>query len=390
MSTMPGLAQRIGPRIGPEGLTNALAWGQDALALDSLARLQLATAAAVWCNAYDVGFEDLFLAKRSVADWAHVMLRVRTAGAAQFTFSTSGSAGARKHIRHREDTLLAEARTWAEVFKASATPVQRIVLLAPSHHIYGFIWGVLLPTVLNVPVIDAELTGLPCLLQGDLVVAVPDQWHWLANTAAMPQRWPPGVTGVSSTAPLAAATHRALIEPISPVAGAALSRLLQIYGSTETAGIAWRDTPDGDYQLAQGRTRNDAGQIELILPGGQHAVLAVQDELHWRDRTHFELLRRTDASVQVGGHNVSPTWVEDKLRSHFAVKDAAVRLDAHATPPRLKAFVVLTQPDDLAARQRLETWMTEVLPWYAAPNAVAYGTELPRKAMGKPSDWAPD
>jgi 4-coumarate--CoA ligase (photoactive yellow protein activation family) len=368
-----------------------LSWGSDSLALDSLARLQLATAAATWCNAYDSGFEDLFLAKRNVSDWADVMQRSRSAGAKHFTFTTSGSTGQRKHLRHTETMLWQEAHAWARVLGESAqgTP-KRVVVLAPTHHIYGFIWGVLLPMVLDVSVVDAELTALPTLQTGDLLVAVPDQWLWLATSTTSVWRWPPGVQGISSTAPLAAATHQALTTPESPGSAAALSRLLQIYGSTETAGVAWRDSPSGDYQLAPGRIRGEADQIELVMPDGQHAVLALQDELRWRDATRFELLRRADASVQVGGHNVSPAWVAEQLCSHPVVHAASVRLDPRATPPRLKAFVVLTQTDDLAARQSFEEWMAETLPWYAMPNAVCYGSELPRNALGKPSDWAPD
>jgi 4-coumarate--CoA ligase len=143
--------------------------------------MQLATAAATWCNAYDVGFEDLFLAKRSAADWAMVMQRARTTGARNFTFATSGSTGKRQQIRHREDTLMGEAQAWAGVLQAGPTPVTRVVMLAPTHHIYGFIWGVLLPHVLQVPVLDADLTDLPTLHTGDLIVAVPDQWAWLAE-----------------------------------------------------------------------------------------------------------------------------------------------------------------------------------------------------------------
>ena len=107
IATSVGVKTALADRSGSLGLH----WSSDALgavALDSLDRMQLATAAAIWCNAYDVGYEDLFLAKRSVADWAAVMLRARASGAKHFTFSTSGSSGARKHIRHFEDVLANE------------------------------------------------------------------------------------------------------------------------------------------------------------------------------------------------------------------------------------------------------------------------------------------
>lgn len=393
ISAMPGLAQRLGPRVGPRtGPQGAADWSASGLALDSLARMQLATAAATWCNAYDAGFEDLFLAKRSAADWAAVMLRARAGGAAHFTFSSSGSTGVRKHIRHREDVLAQEAQAWAHVLGSAAsraaTPISRVVVLVPTHHIYGFIWGVLLPLALKVPSIDADLADMPDLMPGDLVIAVPDQWAYLASSGTP---WPPGVQGISSTAPLPHAIHRQLIDQPASGTGAPLARLLQIYGSSETAGLAWRAGPEAPYTLAPSRTRTAQDDIELLLPSGLTALMPVQDQLKWVSDSQFELLQRSDNSVQVGGHNVSPDWVAQQLQSHPAVQQAAVRLDTSVTPPRLKAFVVLraplNQPHDPSQQQALEAWALDTLPWYAALSSFTYGSVLPLNAMGKPSDW---
>lgn len=393
ISTMPGLSARLGPRISPQSDVD---WSATGLALDSLARIQLATAAAAWCNAYDAGFEDLFLAKRSATDWAAVMLRARVSGAANFTFATSGSTGARKHIRHREDVLSNEAQAWANVLSAvnansnaddsaSRPPtVGRVIVLAPTHHIYGFIWGVLLPLALSVPAIDADFADLPELLPGDLLIAVPDQWAWLAKSA---KAWPAGVQGISSTAPLADDVHRQLVDKRAGNLPAPLARLLQIYGSSETAGLAWRSDPVQPYTLAPGRTRSAQGGIELLLPSGALAAMPVQDDVQWVSHSEFQLLRRADNSVQVGGHNVSPDWVAQQLMTHTAVKAAAVRLDTLLTPPRLKAFVVLHQPENAERQKALEEWALSALPHYASLAGVTYGAALPQNAMGKLSDW---
>ena len=169
---MPGHSRALGSRLS--AVDQTVRWDTDNLYLDSLARMQLATAAATWCNAYDAGFEDLFLARRCSADWAEVMVRARQSGARHFTFATSGSTGKRQFIRHREDVLAAEAQVWAQVLKqvtsqAHGTPISRVVVLAPTHHIYGFIWGVLLPLALGVPAVDADMAALPLLQAGDLV-----------------------------------------------------------------------------------------------------------------------------------------------------------------------------------------------------------------------------
>ncbi len=379
IAAMPGRKAHLGPRTSSADLN----WAADAVDLDSLARMQLATAGAVWCNAYDAGFEDLFLAKRTACDWASVMCRARQAGAAHFTFATSGSTGQRKHIRHREDLLAAEAQAWAGVLQQAQPAIQRVVVLCPTHHIYGFIWGVLLPRLLDLPVVDADLNALPPLLTGDLVVAVPDQWAWLSSSA---QKWVTGVQGVSSTAPMPAQVHEQLTHPIAGH-NPPLGRLLQIYGSTETAGLAFRTQSTGPYTLAPKRLRNAQDGIDLVLPHGGHQAMAVQDGLAWLSDTTFELLRRHDDSVQVGGHNVSPAWVIAQLLTQPCVEQASVRLDSLEAQSKLKAFVVLALGTGAAERERFEQWVLDTLPWYASFSSITYGAELPRNAIGKAADW---
>ena len=384
MAAMPGIRCRLGHRLSSLQDRTFPDWSASGMALDSLACMQLATAAAIWCNAYDAGFGDIFLAKRTAQDWCEAMKRARSGGANGFTFSTSGSTGKRQHIRHTEDSLMDEANSWAQIFQASALPVRRVITLVPCHHIYGFIWGVLVPKMLGVPVIEASHEALPKLLAGDLLVGVPDQWQWLA--CSVPAVVGP-VQGVTSTAPMPGSVHHKLTtaEGVMP---ARLSRLLQIYGSTQTGGIAWRDSPDTPYTLAPDHYRSADGGVELMLPGGAVVPMALQDEVRWTSTSQFELLRRTDSCVQVGGHNVSTDWVRGQLLAYPAVKDANVRLDTAAALPRLKAFVVLESPADESQQAGLQEWALDNLPWYAALSSICYGTELPRNAMGKLTDWS--
>lgn len=339
------------------------------ITIDSLARVTLATAAATWCNAHDSGYSDLFLAKRSVADWVAIMQRARAGGARDFTFATSGTTGTRKFIRHSEELLALEAQAWAELVRTHITP-QRVVVLCPTHHIYGFIWGVLVPHALDIPVVDLAWDEAPEFQSGDLIIAVPDQWSWYAKSRP---RWPEGCIGISSTAPLHADAHQTLIDRGLPT--------WTIYGSSETAGLGWRAAPEAAYQLFGNRVRM-GDSIGIVLPNGQHSPLQVQDQLEWHTETTYTLAGRLDAVVQVGGHNVSPAWVREQLLAHPQVQDASVRLDTQREPARLKAFIVPDGPakPDLSA-------IIERLPAYAQPAPLSFGSELPRNAMGKLCDW---
>ncbi len=391
---MPTMAARIGSRCSS---LVPIDWSINGVALDSLACMQLATSAATWCNAFDTGFEDLFLAKRNTLDWAVAMQRVTQLGGMHLTFSTSGSTGTRKHIRHQLKILMEEAQAWAHLLNGDQAkhppefPIKRVVLLAPTHHIYGFIWGVLLPTALEVPVVDADLQAMPKLLPGDLLVAVPDQWAWLANSHHLTDSWPATIKGVSSTAPLPPEVHRLLTAEKTLSNGTTkppLVQLLHIYGSAETAGLAWRDDPEQPYTLAAGRVRTPENGIALQRMEGALSDLAVQDELEWIDQQRFNVLARLDNCVQIGGHNVSPAWVSAQLASHTCVKQATVRLSKSAKPPRLKAFIVLKQTDQPHVQSEVEKWAAENLPWYANPCHFTYGLSLPTSSMGKLCDWA--
>ncbi len=132
------------------------------------------------------------------------------------------------------------------------------------------------------------------LRPGDLVVGHP-AW-WTAVARGLPGGLPGDVAGVTSTAPCPEATARAVTD-------SGLARLVQVYGSSETAGIGWREAPDAPYELLPGWLR---GQDALIR--GDEAV-AWPDHVEWVDARRFRVLGRRDGAVQVGGVNVHPRRV---------------------------------------------------------------------------------
>jgi 4-coumarate--CoA ligase (photoactive yellow protein activation family) len=364
--------------LGTRSAIAALDLGEAGLNADSLLRVQLATAVATQFNTFDVGLEDLLLAKTQVHDWIAILQRARAAGACDITFSSSGTTGQKKYLRHAEQTLWEEAQVWAKQLEH----VNRVVVMCPVHHIYGFIWGVLVPLVLKVPVVELDQTQSDQWRANDLVVAVPNQWDWLAPKFA--RRTPPtGMVGISSTSPMSNGT-RQLLRDHGP------SQFFEIYGSSETAGIGARAIAKDHYELIACRVRQQ-DQVFMCEPRQltrplelRSNALTIQDELCWLSETRFELGHRNDGVVQIAGHNVSPDWVVQQITQHKLVKESSVRLDALATPPRLKAFVVLHEP---AQTKNFEQWLANQLPHYALPHKIDYGQHLPRNAIGKLSDW---
>jgi benzoate-CoA ligase family protein len=92
---------------------------------------------------------------------------------------------------------------------------------------------------------------------------------------------------------------------------------------------------------------------------------------------------RVDDLLKVGGMWISPREIEDVLRGHPDVRDAAVALlDDGSGVPVLKAFL-LCDRDDRALRRELASLCRERLAAFKVPKAFEVVTELPRTATGK-------
>lgn len=369
---------------GPWPLQTPL--GEDGLGLDSLERMSVAAALNEALHLHESGAEDLLTTHTTFGDWLQIAGRALEHFDARVTFRTSGSSGKPKPCTHTLADLQQETRFLASLFAgAHHEPLRRVLAAVPAHHIYGFLFTVLLPAELeHLPVQDVRrvtVNNLPRqMAAGDLLVSHPLHWALLARHGSA---LPAGVVGTTSTAPCPDVTAQALAER-------GLKRLVQVYGSSETAGIAWRDSPAAAYELMAHWTRPDGPANQLLRLSGQTVprTFALQDALEWHSQRHFSVAGRLDQAVQVGGINVFPARVRDVLLEHPEVADAAVRLMALQDSTRLKAYVVPKPDADTAdLTQRLDTWLAPRLSAAERPRAFALGAELPRNAQGKLVDW---
>lgn len=381
----PGHARR--PLPWPPELDLAAELGADSLELLGLAAA-VEQVLAIGC----IG-EQRVLAHPRLDAWVDAVAAGLSRAGDVVSFRTSGSSGAPRTCSHALADLVQEAALLAGLFPGT----RRIVGLVPSHHIYGFLFTVLLPRALGLgPDAVADLRGVSPggvarrLAPGDLVVAYPDFWQAFAPVA---QGLADGVTGVTSTAPCPDEAARA-------VAAGGLVRLVQVYGSSETGGVGWRDSPDQDYRLfpywevggEAERGALEAPVLTRVRADGSRAGYPLQDRLAWSAPRRFRPAGRIDHAVQVGGVNVFPGYVADVLRMHPLVEDVAVRLMRPDEGQRLKAFVVPREGGREAAdlRDELASWIAERLSTAERPAAYSFGAALPRQASGKPSDWIID
>jgi long-chain acyl-CoA synthetase len=304
------------------------------------------------------------------------------ASGAIMRFRTSGSTGAPKACSHSLASLMQEMRAMAKVIG----PVERIVSTVRSHHIYGFLFTVLLPHAMGrpeLPLLDLQgrpPIGLDSLLRtGDLVVGFPEWWRAVGRVQP---RLPGGIIGITSTAPCPD-------EVCEAVMATGLMRLLHIYGSSETSGVGWRDWPAQGYQLHPfwARVTGQDQALTRLLPDSTACKVKLQDQMTWLAPDRFQPGPRLDGAVQVGGVNVHLDQVRQRLLQQAGVMDLALRLHDFAGQSRLKAFVVPAPDAPANMAEQLRTWAARHLPPSARPVHYTLGAELPRNSMGKACDW---
>ena len=354
------------------------------LGVDSLERMALASALSATLQLDRSGADDALVSGQTIGAWADAASAGLALHPDEITFRTSGSAGQPKPCRHLLAALWAEVAELAALLPGHA----RILCAVPSHHIYGFLFSVLLPRALGLgagALRDVRAASPAALMRearaGDLVVAYPDYWR---AALASDARFAPGVTGVTSTAPCPPELAHALQQR-------GLARLVQVYGSSETGGVGWRDSDALPFTALSYWRRDPADDAVLLRSGVGAGSYRLQDVLAWQGERQFVPAGRIDHAVQVGGINVFPERVAQVLREHPDVVAAAVRLMRSDEGNRLKAFVVAhagAAPEPL--RAALRQWAAARLSGPELPAAISIGAELPRSASGKLADWIID
>ena len=349
------------------------------LGLDSL---ELMTAAGHVNRLFaldETGLEDYLLKRRTLQDWTNLVTQALGAGGngqigtSGLRFMSSGSTGRPTEHAHSWQHL------WREVdhLAASLEGRKRIICTVPRHHVYGCLFGALLPQRLGIPCLvehDAERALSGGLLPGDLIIAFPLRWQYiLASTS----QFPTDIEGVTSTGPIDSNTWKGLTH-------LGLSRLWEIYGATETAGIGMRHSPEDPFSLFPWWKREGETLLDRHTTTGEEKKYTLPDRLEWFGISEWLFLPRgrKDGAIQVGGINVSPDHVAAKIAQHPSVTEAVVRPDRQG---RLKAFIVSRQAQ-IDEDQFME-WIRQTLPAVERPTSIRTGPALPRNSMGKLEDW---
>ena len=282
---------------------------------------------------------------QSAADHAGHVDHLSYCDSATIGFFTSGSTGTPKICIKSQAQILAEAAMHVDLW---GTPQGPVIGTVSHQHIYGLLFRLLWPLMSGKPV--------EALRQ--------DMWEAIAFHAR------PGCVFVSSPAHLSRIPDGVELlhkpahifssgGPLSyEAAQEALVKLgrtpIEVLGSTETGGVAWRQQDRKAARwvaLPQVNIRaGEAGELTASSPfTGQSDFVALGDRVTVGPDGTFLLHARLDRIVKIEGKRISLQRVEEALlQTPYVIQAAAIDLPARGGA--LGAIVVLNP----AARQDLE------------------------------------
>ena len=312
-------------------------------------------------------------------------------------FRTSGTTAKPKSIVKTFESLAKEVdfhrNRLADILAQRPTFLSTV----EPQHMYGTLWRVMLPRAAGCPA-DPEVILSPETLIAKmhavpkaLLVTTPsflERFAAYANLYDVPQNC---IAIVTSGALLSAAASAAAARIFGVVP-------LEIFGSTETGGVACRRqlVPNCDWSVfppVTARATPD-GRLEVRSPFSFRRWFTMGDGVTLSaDRRTFKLLGRRDRLVKIAEQRVLLPELEDAVRALPGISDAAlcplegphgaylglVVVENADAAPRIAQARGQPSKRALALRQQL----LPIFPKGSVPKKYRFVHELPRNAQGK-------
>ncbi len=314
-------------------------------------------------------------------------------------FLTSGSSGESKRVakrlRHLDDEVVVLERQLGGDCDGA-----RVYGTVSCQHIYGALFRVFWPlatgrpfsrrTYLHGTEVAPRLSASPSVL-----VTSPVQLDAMVESRDLQGVSPRAI--VSSGAPLGGKTAAA-------VAAMTGTEVTEVFGSTETGGVAcrqravdedvaWQPHPEVGIEI------DSSGALAVTSPfvsagedvGGGLQRFVMGDRVELDERGGFFLRGRVDRIVKIGGKRLSLPEMEGDISSNELVAEAAVVTMRRGRDARACAAVVLSEAGASLVQRRGRTHLTHTLQddlsglydRVLLPRVWRFVAELPRNAQGK-------
>lgn len=295
---------------------------------------------------------------------------------------TSGSTGAPIAVTKTVGNLLSEARCIHDTFDWPPGPVVGTV---PPQHLYGLTFTILLPWISgaawvdDMPLFPQDISNLILQTRAGSLVSVPAHYQALLEN---PLEMVPALC-LSAAAPL-------MLETAAQWQQQNGQPLLEIYGSTETGVIGFRQQQRDPYwqTFAPVHISTSSKLLAVDSPfvspkwtsGFQTA-----DQAKLIAKGKFKLSGRSDSIVKIAGKRVSLPQVEQAIAECQGITEAsviAVSVKGVVRDKAVWAVAAAAHPEALSASQ-LRSELRYKLDNISIPKRFVFVDKLPRNANGK-------
>ena len=298
--------------------------------------------------------------------------------------TTSGTTGMPRHSIKSMAQLVEEIAVLASVL-----PGARAVLsTVPLSHIYGLLFGALLPLRQGSAIVSHDALLLPpeigAVIEAEAVdrlVSTPS--HLRALTGLMR----PGLAVVSSGGRLPTELHLAL-------AARHGGPVTDVFGSTETGGIATRGDPRVGWTPLPGVTVRVEGDGKLAVrsPWCDGGAAVLEDRVALAGDGSFRHLGRAGDLVKIGGKRADAAAIEATVRALPGVDDVAVHVFTTAPGREPRVALAIVRSAGVAENPELDRAVVVAairreFDAVFAPRVVRFVARIPRTERGK---LAPD
>ncbi|MBI3728146.1 MAG: acyl-CoA synthetase [Burkholderiales bacterium] len=371
-------------------LENKTVW----LTADTLPATCLALSKSV--DAFFGEFPQEYQPVKAAVTAAPVILKALDPDFTGLVVHTSGSTGQPQAIPKKLSQLMSEVGSLEQVFGQRLGDAE-IVTTVSHQHIYGLLFKVLWPLSagraihalsVNFPEQLAQvLAQCNCALIASPahLKRLPEYLDWQAGKQRLRAIF-------SSGGPLAAETAYTVGDMLGHVP-------FEVYGSSETGGIAWRQRQAGAIESWEALPKVDLRIVEEDLLEVRSPHLGQTDWLRMADKAQLTgngrllLQGRSDRIVKIEEKRISLDAIEQTLLASDLVSEARVIAD-HEVPgqrQKLSAFIVTTEQGrqllglegKRAFNLRMRAILSGLVEAIALPRRWRYLEQMPVNAQGK-------
>jgi acyl-coenzyme A synthetase/AMP-(fatty) acid ligase len=299
-------------------------------------------------------------------------------------FFTGGTTGRPKIWTKTVRNIFGEAFFLSEKFRIDKNDC--IMATVPPYHIYGFLFSVLIPFVSSSKV-TPDICSFPQEIRKSLkkksttiLVSIPMHYRILKGGEI------PGDSlrmGFSSAGKLDDTDADYFYQKTG-------AELVEIYGSTETGGIAGRCRARGEtnleafeiieWKIVDERLYVRSPFISPDIAVDSDGFYQTGDRVLMQDEKCFSLLGRADGIVKVGGKRVDLEYVRDAILQYPGVTDAIAFAipDTRGRESRICAVV-----QGITDKEQLITGISKQIEQYAVPRHIKIVEKIPVSSSGK-------